>query len=311
MLKAEAENTMYQLIFVATIFLIGWLLQFSGKFSEDAPLTLNQYVIYVALPALILAQLPSLAFDETIWKVVFIAWFGLLLGALLVLALAKLFAWDRQTTGALLMLVPLGNTSFVGIPMINALIGTKGVPIALIYDQLGSFLGLILYGSWVIAAFAGKSKPTLMGLSQRILSFPPFWALILALALPSFWMQNHWHEPLILVGNTLVPVVLIALGLQFKCRLPNHHYKPLISGLSLKLVVVPFFVLLLVLIMGWQGMAIETSMLESAMAPMISAGALAIAAGLAPELVAALVSWGLIISFITVPIWQIIIKFVL
>ncbi len=302
---------MHQLIFVAAIFVIGWLLQFSGKFSEDAPLTLNQYVIYVALPALILAQLPALAFDETIWKVVFIAWFSLLLGALLVLALAKLFAWDRQTTGALLMLVPLGNTSFVGIPMINALVGIKGVPIALIYDQLGSFLGLVLYGSWVIAAYSGESKPTLMGLGKRILAFPPFWALILALALPSFWIQTYWHNPLMLVGNTLVPVVLIALGLQFKWRLPHHHYNPLISGLSLKLLLVPFIVFLLVLIMGWQGMAIETSILESAMAPMISAGALAVAAGLAPELVAALVSWGLIISFITVPVWQIIINFVL
>lgn len=298
---------MYQLIFVATIFLIGWLLQFSGKFSEDAPLTLNQYVIYVALPALILAQLPSLAFDNTIWKVVFIAWFSLLLGALLVLALAKLFHWNRQTTGALLMLVPLGNTSFVGIPMITALIGVQGVPIALIYDQLGSFLGLILYGSWVIAAYGGESKPTLLGLVQRVLSFPPFWALILALAMPSFWMQTIWHEPLMLVGNTLVPVVLIALGLQFKWRLPNHHYNPLISGLGLKLVALPLLVLIGVLIMGWQGMAIETSILESAMAPMISAGALAVAAGLAPELVAALVSWGLIISFITVPIWKIVI----
>ena len=64
----------------------------------------------------------------------------------------------------------------------------------------------------------------------------------------------------------------------------------------------PLMIFVFTGLMGWHGIAIQVSILESGMASMISAGAIVVAAGIATELVPALVSWGLLISFLTVPI---------
>lgn len=295
---------MPQLIVIGCLFFIGWLLQRSKNFPDNSSLVLNQYVIYISLPALILAKLPYLEINSSTWQPVAIAWFGLMVGATLVIFGSFLFNWSRSITGAMLVVVPLGNTSFVGLPMIQALIGEQGIPTAILFDQLGSFLALIFYGTWVIAYYSGKAKPNAQQILTKILSFPPFWAMLIAFFFASLLKNEQINQPITMIGNTLVPVILVALGMQFKITLPTGNLQPLVFGLSIKLILIPLAVLTLVYFTGWHGMPINVSILESAMAPMISAGALVIAARLAPELAAGLVCWGLLVSFFTVPIWH-------
>jgi len=294
---------MNSLIFIVVLFICGGALRKTGLFSKQAPIQFNLYVIYVALPALILKTLPSISINESMLKVVAIAWMAILLSVIAVLFISKKLGLSREITGVLLLLVPFGNTSFVGIPLISALVGEKGLPTVIIYDQLGSFLGMILYGSWVLAVYSGAEKPSIQILLKRMLLFPPFWALVLALSFPMFWQMDVIQAPISTLSNTLIPIVMIALGLQFEWRLPYKYFNAFISGLILKLIIIPASLLSIINFLDWQGLSIKVSLLESAMAPMISAGALAIASNLAPELVAAMLSWGLIISFITVPLW--------
>jgi hypothetical protein len=295
---------MNQLIFIGILFCIGWLLQRNKNFPDSSVKVLNQFVIHVSLPALILAKIPFLQLDSTIWQPVALAWLSILCGVLLVYFAAKLYSWSREITAAMLVVVPLGNTSFVGVPMIQALVGEEGVPIAILFDQLGSFLALIFYGSWVIAWY--KKDPNSNGIGmdvfKKIALFPPFWSMLLAFSFTSVLQQSYLNEPLTLVGNTLVPVVVVALGMQFKIKLPSGNLQPLLSGLMIKLAIMPALVFIAVKVLGWGGMPVHVSILESAMASMISAGAIVLAAGIAKDLVAALVSWGLLISFITVPV---------
>ena len=49
---------------------------------------------------------------------------------------------------------------------------------------------------------------------------------------------------------------------------------------------------------------LEVVVIESAMPTMITAAALAIVAGLAPRLAAAMVGYGLLLAMITVPAWR-------
>jgi predicted permease len=53
------------------------------------------------------------------------------------------------------------------------------------------------------------------------------------------------------------------------------------------------------MLFGWNSMAAKVSIMESAMAPMITAAAIASMAGLAPRLSTAIVGYGILISFIT------------
>ena len=282
--------------------LIGVGLRRLPAFPPEAAVVLNNYVIYVPLPALVLLRIPGLTFSPELLTPALMPWAMLLASAAGVLAASRLLRWERGVTGSLLLLIPLGNTSFFGIPMVKAFFGDGGVPYAVIYDQLGSFPSLALYGSLVVAVYGSGTRPTARGVALRIATFPPFLALVLALALRGVAFPAAVSDFLAALAATLVPVVMIAVGLQLSLRIRREEAAPLALGLAGKLVVAPALALLACRLLDLDGEAVRVAVFESGMPPMVSGGALAIMAGLAPSLSAALVGIGILASFVTLPV---------
>ncbi|PTB82924.1 hypothetical protein C9986_02090, partial [Pseudidiomarina aestuarii] len=108
---------MANFLFIAGYLLIGLLLQRSRQFPQNTGQILNAYVIYVALPALVLQKIPLLELSTALVIPAVVPWLLLALTVPLLLWCSRRFQWSRSTTGAMLIIVPLGNTSFVGFPM--------------------------------------------------------------------------------------------------------------------------------------------------------------------------------------------------
>ena len=271
-------------------------------FPDETGNILNLFVIYISLPALVLLKIPELVFSSNLLVPAFMPWGMLLLSFALIQILSRLLKWERATTGCLLLLIPLGNTSFLGIPMVKAFFGDNAIPYALLYDQLGSFLALATYGSLILAFYGtGKSKPTIKSVVKKVISFPPFIALVLAFILKAFPYPPVAVSLLKILASTLVPLVMIAVGFQLRLRLSREVTSQLCIGLSIKLIAAPLAALLLCKMAGLEGEAVQVSIFEAGMPPMVSAGALAILANLSPPLTAALVGIGIILSFATLP----------
>lgn len=286
---------MEQFIFIIALLLIGIALQ-----KLDAPVdfskSLNFFVIYVSLPATVLMQVPKIHVDMSAFSVILIPWLLLPIMILLVFAMTK--NHPPQVRAALLLVIPLGNTSFVGIPVVQALLGADAVPYVLMYDQFGTFLILSLYGSAVIARYeTGRIHRRLI--LKKLLLFPPFIFLIFALV---FGEMPHVSQPYIqLLSSTLVPLALVSVG--YSMRLGGElDYRLLSKALVLKLTVMPLFAFGMLFMLGVEPLVLKTAVLESGMPFMITAGALAIASGFAPALSAALVGYGLIVSLVTLPL---------
>ncbi|HEX2869094.1 MAG TPA: AEC family transporter [Ignavibacteriales bacterium] len=290
----------FLLIFILLLF--GIALRPLKLFPENAANVLNLFVIYVPLPALVLLNVPKLRFSHELVVPVVIPWIMILLSALLILFLAKIFRWRRSITGGLLLVVPLGNTSFLGIPMIKAFFGEEYIPYAILYDQFGSFLALATYGSVVLALYGGSARPGIKDIIKRVLYFPPFIALMLALVLRSFTYPHIAVSVLQMASSTLVPVVMFAVGLQISFRLPRAVVSPMIFGLIIKLVLAPLAALAICSALGIFTAPAKVSVFEAGMGPMITAGALAIIARLEPELMASMVGLGIALSFLTLPL---------
>lgn len=287
---------------IVAYLLIGVGVRRLPQFPEQTAAVLNLFVIYVALPALVLRAVPGLTPTRELLAPALMPWAMLALTAAAVLLLARLRRWPRATTGSLLLLAPLGNTSFLGIPMVKSFLGEAAVPYAVIYDQLGTFLGLATYGSVVLALYGqGSQRPTVAAVARRIATFPPFVALLAAFALRPLGFHPIALRLLDSLAGTLVPVVMIAVGCQLRLRIARDAVGPLAAGLGLKLVAAPLAALAICRALGVEGPAAAVSVFEAGMPPMISAGALALLAGLAPELSAALVGAGILLSFVTLP----------
>jgi hypothetical protein len=294
---------MENFVIILTFLLIGMGLRRLPEFSDETGKVLNLFVIYVSLPALVLINIPALDLSENLLVPVLMPWGMLLFSVGIILLLSRLLHWTREVTGCFLLLIPLGNTSFLGIPMIKAFFGDELIPYALLYDQFGSFLALAIYGSMVLAVYgAGESRPSVSGVIKKIVLFPPFIALVLAFILKPFSYPPVAIHLLETLAATLVPLVMVAVGFQLTFRLGREVTSQLGIGLGIKLIVVPLAALLVCKMMGLDGDAVKVSIFEAGMPPMISAGALAILANLAPTLAAAMVGFGIILSFATLPI---------
>ena len=294
---------MENFVITITFLLIGTALKRIPAFSDETGNVLNLFVIYISLPALILLKIPELVFSKNLLVPAIMPWGMLLFSSAVILVLSRLLKWERATTGCLLLLIPLGNTSFLGIPMVKAFFGDGAVPYALLYDQLGSFLALATYGSLILAVYGTKkSKPTIRNVLKKILSFPPFVALVLAFVLRALPYPPIALNLLKILSSTLVPLVMIAVGFQLTLRLSREVTWQLGVGLSIKLIAAPAAALFFCKIVGLDGEAARVSIFEAGMPPMVSAGALAILADLSPPLTAALVGVGIILSFATLPV---------
>jgi predicted permease len=185
---------------------------------------------------------------------------------------------------------------------VQAFFGEAGIPFLIIYDQVGTMLIFALYGSTILAMYGREGSVNAMEVAKRALTFPPTMALLVGLALRS------WPYPMALVkglqtlAGMLTPLVMTAIGFQLRIRLSPAVLKPLSYGLAIKLAIAPVVALLGCRFLGLTDLAANVSIFEAGMPPMVTAGALAIAAGMVPELAAALVSLGMALAFVSLPL---------
>ena len=349
--------------------LVGVVLQRLNILPASAPSRLIQYVLYIAMPALVLLHLPQLQIDAQLWVPVITPWAMLALSMISVVVLTRVLNWSREVMGALLIVVPLGNTSFLGFPIVRSFYGEQGLAYAVLYDQFGSFIGLAVVATTLAAIFSHGSshdsshgsshglshdmshdsshglshgmshnkseaeastasptttssptaakphapapnRPKASTIIKKVLTFPPFIALLVALVvLLSETSYPATLETLLqVIGMTLVPAVMVAVGLQLQFSVPKADVSPFFASLILKLLVLPLVAMLVFWLSPLSGLPVKVAMLEAAMPPMITAGAIAMAAGLKPRLVSAIIGYGVICSAVTIPIWYAIVE---
>jgi predicted permease len=295
-----------ELVLVLSALALGYLLRKLGRFPEDASDALNRFVIDVCLPATILRLLPGLSMRWDLLLLVVTPWFLIGLAFLCSRVLGRVLSLDRKTQAALFLCTALGNTSFLGFPLVGALLGERAISLAVVYDQLGSFLALCSVAPIVVARAAGGSQVGTLTTLRRVLSFPPFLALLVGLLpLPAHpaWLAAVLRE----LSRALIPVAMFAVGLRLRITPPPER-AAFFAGLSLKLLLLPASALGLATLAGASPAVRDVVVLESAMPAMITAGALAMSAGLAPALTAALVGWGVLLAQLTVPAWALLLR---
>jgi malate permease and related proteins len=272
-------------------------------FPDNAADVLNRVVLYVCLPAAVLTYVPRLRLDASLAGVIVTPWLLTVATVALVALATRMFKFRRDEHAVLLLCVALCNSSFIGYPMVRALLGEHALPYAVVYDQFGTFILLSTFGLYVLARYGGDAPPTAREIGLRILKFPPVWALLFGLTLmpeqPPAWIGSALQK----LADAMLPLVMLAVGLTLQLKLPRDELKPLAFGLLLRLLVMPALAIPLSLAFGMQGEMLQANVLESAMPSMITAAALAISHQLAPRLAAALVGYGILLSLVTLPMW--------
>jgi len=276
----------------------------------DAHKGVNAWVINIALPALALRYVPEIEWSSKILLP--------LIGPLIVWAGAWLYVrvYDRKkqlppgSRTALQMTSGLGNTAFLGFPMISAFFGESEIHHAVVFDQM-TFL--IFSSLGVITVLRASSENTetlnLTFFVKKILRFPPFLGCVLALILSRFLDFNTVNPLLDKLVATMSPMALFSIGLQLKFGAIKQELKLISAGLIYKLLLAPILILLLAFILKSSGSIAKISVFEAAMSSHITASLLTGQQGLNPRYCSLVVGVGIITGFITATGWYFLLEY--
>jgi len=270
----------------------------------DAHKSVNAWVINVALPSLSLRYIP-----EIVWS------YQLLLpiiGPILIWVGAWLYVriYDRKrhlTVGsraALLVTCGLGNTSFLGLPLVAAYFGESEICHAVVFDQISFILFSTLGVITVLKASSKKSETfNFKSILKKVFCFPPFIACVVALIFSRFLDFSPINPLMDKIVATMSPMALFSIGLQLKFSAIKQEWKLVSAGLFYKLLMAPGLVLLLALLLNSTGNPAKISIFEAGMSAHITVSLLASHHGLNPRYCSLIVATGIVVVFFTVTGW--------
>jgi predicted permease len=294
---------MPNLILLIACFLLGILMRHIGRFPDATPSVLNGFIINISLPALTLLYVHELPIDRSLAYPTAMAWVLFGLGVIFFVTLGRAAGWSRGTIGGLILVGGLANTSFIGLPMIETFYGEEHLGLGILIDQLGSYMVLSTLGILIAVTYAaGAASPA--AIAKKILTFPPFQAVLLALALKPIEYPVGAENVLGKLGATLAPLALVSVGYQLRLGELRGRLTALSAGLAFKLVMGPAMIMALFAgALGAGGTLIQVTIFEAAMAPMIGASMVAMEHKLDPPLITLMVGIGIPLSFLTLPLW--------
>jgi malate permease and related proteins len=285
---------------------LGYILKKIWNLSAKLTPFLMNVIVYLAMPAVILLRVPDLEINRDVMIPVGSAWFCLVIGALLSYYCYKKWNFTKETLACMLLVCCLGNTSFYGFPIIKAYLHEDLIKYAVLYDQLGSFLALSTYGTFVIALFSNREKKvSVLFILKKVFSFPPFIALMISL-----FLLRGVDYPIVIrsffeyASLLLIPAAMLTVGLALNFRLEKETRRLFYLGTLIKMIIAPLLLFACFKMLKMNSEAVMTSIFEAAMPPQITASIFAMRANFNPPLAAAMVSMGIIFSFFSLYVFK-------
>ncbi|MBX2902367.1 MAG: AEC family transporter [Chitinophagales bacterium] len=291
---------------------VGRLLTTYKIVKPDFSARLNFIVINFCLSAVALLNIPELQFSNDLWMPISVAWIVYILAAVFFFVLQRLLHFDAATLGSLILCCGLFNSTFVGFPVIEALYGDEGLSIAIMTDQPGSFLVLSTLGVFT-AAYFSSGNANFIPIAKKIFSFPPFWIFILSVVMLRLGLKvpQPIDIPLSVLASLLTPLALLSVGMQLDFSFDAALKTELLWGLVFKLFIAPTVIFISFYLLKKEvSLVMKVSVLQAAMAPMVSGSILAINHQLNPKLSNALIGIGIPLSFVTLAVWYVLLEFV-
>lgn len=291
--------------------LLGFIL--GSKLPKPVPTYLGQFLFWIGVPISIVAFLRGADLSGAIWIAPIFAWLAILLGAGLAWTWISLPGvqercathdsfWSKPTQGSFLLAAMVGNTGYIGYPVILALVGTKYFGWALFYDLLGTTLGAYGLGV-VVAARFGKGVQNHWQLTKAILINPALWSLGFGLLCRQLPLPKLAQISLQGLGWTIVSLSLVLIGMRLQ-QLNSWHNLPRASiGLVIKMLLVPFILGSSLSLFGITGAPQLVIVLQMAMPPAFATLVIAEAYNLDRDLAVTSLAVGSTGLLLVLPIW--------
>lgn len=294
------ESLILNLFEIFVFFGLGYVSVRSGLFPESYSKAYTDFIINIGFPALVFYNIYHLDFSFDVVFIVFLGYVGIFFSLMVSFFVGKLLNLSRKTLASFMMLASFGNTGFLGYPFVISLYGEESLKYAVIFDQLAMFLPVYLLAPMLVSYGSGQAGWKID--IRKIVLFPPFIALALGVVAKSFPVPHLLMDTAQTLGKTVIPLIMFSVGMNIKVSSLWSRLRDILSVLIVKNILTPVFILLLLLLTGYNlSLPLKVAVLEMGMPPMVLASIFIINSNLDRELAVSSVATGIIFSFISVP----------
>ncbi len=285
---------------------IGWqILRPGGLEAVPTRKVLTSLVYYLLLPALVLSVLWKAELGATSLLIAGSAAFGVVVGLLLSFLSCRLCNNRAAEAGAVILAAGFPNVTYMGLPVLEAIFGPWARSVAIQYDLFACTPLLFTLGVFIAARMGSASGQTKF-LFQDILRIPAMWAAVLAMILNVFDVAkpDTLSGLLSLLERGVVPLMLFSLGLSLEWERSRWRLIPgLVPVVLLRLLIVPFLVMIITGFTGLSGDLRTAVVMEAAMPSMVLGIVICDRFNLDVSLYAAAVTVTTALSLVTLPMW--------
>jgi hypothetical protein len=281
------------------------------KRHHQVPLALGKFLFWIGVPISIIGFIRRADLSGNLYLAPVVAWVAILMGLVcsrLWIALRGL-TWPRPTQGSFSLASMLGNTGYIGYPVVLLLpqLGVDMFGWALFYDALGTLLGSYGLGAVLASEFSGqplhRQRPQWQARILPILRNPIIWAFSLGMLLKLVAFPIWLDQLLYRVAWIIVMLSLVLIGLRVQQLRSWQHMPSALVAVCIKMLILPLSIGLGLTLLGIEGAPRLVLILQAGMPCAFSNLVLAEAYDLDRDLSVTCVALSSAILLLTLPVW--------
>ena len=265
---------------------------------------LTDLVYYILLPALVLDVIWRASLDTSSFHISLLATSGIFIGGATMWLIMQWIKVSKQQMGALLLAAAFPNCTYLGLPVLDQVIGPHTRAIVLQYDLFACTPVLLSAGMLVAQYYAGNH--TAVHPIRTLSKIPPLWAVVIGISfnISGIEQPEILNSGLSILAGGVVPLMLIVLGMSIRWQSLRLRFIGLLLPVVLiSLILVPFSIFGFSHVIGLDSDLIVQVTLITAMPTMVFGIVICERSGLDSELYAAAVTLTTICSLVTLPLW--------
>ena len=280
----------------------GYLAKRTKVIPQNQLIIFIDFVLVFAMPALIFDKVYHVNIDFHLFSVIACGLGANFVAMLLAFGLGRLLGFSKATTASMALLAMFGNTLFMGLPVLQGILGDDIANEVILYDQMVTCVPIAFLGPFILS-YAAPSNVSLSASVFKIMKFPPFLALVAGLLAKSVEIPDFLFAPLRLFSGAVVPVALFAVGLGLGFNTVRSSYKSTALVVFLRMVVAPCFFVAFAWVFGIEfSPSYMVGLIETAMPPTVLASAMILKAKLDSNLAISAIAIGMCFTFVVIPV---------
>ncbi|WP_456489006.1 AEC family transporter [Caminibacter pacificus] len=278
------------------VFLLGYIFKkIKGDYSKE----IIEIITNIVMPIFVFYYITKLEITPKLLIISAITLLSISLGIIISFIISLILKLDKPSIGALMLVTSFGSSSFVGIPIIKALYPSKFLTYIIFYGQT-NFLFFLIFGSIIISLTSPLNKKNDLNFIKKLLKTPTFDAFLFALILKPLKLNVDFLK---IVADSLIFLAILTIGMRFEFNTLFKNIKIAFLVNFLKMFLIPIIVFLIVKHFLGINTALKIAIIASAMPSMALAVIYGLQAKLKEEILISVMSLGILLSFIWIPIF--------